>query len=219
MSAAVDVSDASGVAVLILGGCGFVGRHLVQLLLKAAPAAKIRVVDKIMPMMANLSPEHKAAFENPAVEFKQADLSRQAGVDKAFEGCEFRYVFNLTYDRVEYAQTDEVYQQQVVDVSTRAGMMAAQRGVARFVELSTAQVYEPTDKPGTESGSKLKPWTKQVSDAAAPSNALAIHDSRATQRLLTGQRHRLRFSPSPLTATATALFLLTLPAGHVQAAR
>ena len=111
---------ASGLDVLILGGCGFVGRHLVALLVKEAPEVRIRVVDKLLPAMAFLAPDHKAAFESPAVEYKQANLNSQAGLEKAFEGRAFRYVFNLTYDAVTYGQTDEVYKQIVLDVSTRA---------------------------------------------------------------------------------------------------
>lgn len=149
-------------AVLILGGCGHVGRHLVELLVKKACCQKIRVVDKVMPMMANLAPDHKAAFESPLVEFKQADLSRQTGVDKAFDGIAFTFVFNLTFDAIKSGLDDATYQQLVVDVSTRCGMAAAQRGAARFVDLSTAQVYEPSDKGSPEKGGKLKPWTKQA---------------------------------------------------------
>ena len=48
--------------------------------------ARIRVVDRTMPAMAFLAPVHKAAFAAPEVEYKQADLTRQAGVDKAFTG-------------------------------------------------------------------------------------------------------------------------------------
>ena len=41
------------------------------------------------------------------------------------------------------------------------GMAAKQQGVLRFVELSTAQVYDSKDKASAESAD-LKPWTKQV---------------------------------------------------------
>ena len=149
-----------GQAVLLLGGCGFVGRHLVALLVKAG-VAKIRVVDKLMPAMAFLTPEHKEAFAMPAVEYKQADISKPAGVDKAFEGGGFDFVFNLTYDAITYGETDEVYQQRIVDVVTRVGMAAKQHGVKRFVDLSTAQVYDSKEKASDESAT-LKPWTKQA---------------------------------------------------------
>lgn len=155
-----DASAAESGGALVLGGCGFVGRHLVALLVEKG--VRVRVADKTLPVMANLAPEHQAAFDSPLVQFKQADLSRQAGVDKAYEGGGFSLVFNLTYDYVTYGQADEVYQQHVVDSSTKLGMAAAACGVKRFVELSTAQVYEANDKAAAEAGSKLKPWTKQA---------------------------------------------------------
>ena len=159
-AASAAMTDAASTSVLILGGCGFVGRHLVALLVQKG-VGRIRVVDKLMPSMANLAPDHKAAFAAPAVEYKQADLSRQTGVDKAFDGT-FTHVFNLTFDSVKFGDSDEVYQQFVVDVATRCATAAAQRNVARFVDLSTAQVYEPSDKGSAETGAKLKPWTKQA---------------------------------------------------------
>ena len=91
-------------SVLILGGCGFVGRHLVALLVgeKEGVIGKIRVVDKLMPSMAHLAPAHVKAYGSPLVEFRQCDLSREAGVTKAFEteGV-WTHVFNLTFDAVK----------------------------------------------------------------------------------------------------------------------
>ena len=95
------------------------------------------------------------------VEFKQADLSRQAGVDRAFEGHTFKYIFNLTYDGTPFGQSEEVYQQRVLEVSKLLGGAAAKHGTRRFVELSTAQVYEPNEKAAVE-GANTKPWTKQA---------------------------------------------------------
>ena len=49
-------------SALILGGCGFVGRNLVQHLVEKKLCSKIKVVDRTMPAMAFLSDVHKAAF-------------------------------------------------------------------------------------------------------------------------------------------------------------
>ena len=57
---------------LVLGGVGFIGRNLVQHLVENDLASKIRVVDKVLPPTAFLSPSQKAAFEK--VEFKQGNL-------------------------------------------------------------------------------------------------------------------------------------------------
>ena len=120
--------------VLILGGCGFVGRHLVYKLVKEELCGKIRVVDKRPPSMANLSPEQKAAFDSSAVEFKQADLSRQTGVDKAFVGVEFTHVFNLTFDAVKFGEADEV---SIRDVALM---------IAEAMEIDMKQVKFDTSK-------------------------------------------------------------------------
>lgn len=156
------VEDAEKPNVLVLGCCGFVGRNLVAMLVGKELCAKIRVVDKTMPALAFMCDAHKAAFEAPVVEFKHADLSRQQGVDKAFDGESFKYVFNLTYDGIPFGQGDEIYEQRVTMPSRLCGAAAATHtGLGCFVELSTAQVYEPNEKAAAE-GSKTKPWTRQA---------------------------------------------------------
>ncbi len=45
-----------------------------------------------------------------------------------------------------------------LNVSVSCAREAAQRGVSRFIEVSTAQVYEAGKKPSKEDG-KYKPWT------------------------------------------------------------
>lgn len=57
---------------LVLGGVGFIGRNLVQYLVEQDLASKIRVIDKVLPATAFLTPAQKAAFEK--VEFKQGNL-------------------------------------------------------------------------------------------------------------------------------------------------
>jgi len=145
--------------VLILGGVGFIGRNLVHYLVKNDLAAKIRVIDKVLPATAFLSAEHTASFENPIVEYKQASLTQQASVDKAFtlEGGKFNYVFNLAAE-TKYGQTDEVYEQKVFDVVVKVGEAAKKHGVDKFVEVSTAQVYQPHSKASKENA-KIEPWT------------------------------------------------------------
>jgi len=160
MSSSADAKPADGKpSVLVLGGCGFVGRNLVAMLVHRGLCSHIRVVDKLMPAMGFFAPPHQEAFDSPVVAFKQGDLSRDAAVAKAFDGASFDFVFNLTFDGVPFGQPDEVYEQRILAVSTKCGAAAAKAGVRRFIELSTAQVYDPGEKASTET-SKLKPWTK-----------------------------------------------------------
>jgi nucleoside-diphosphate-sugar epimerase len=144
--------------VLILGGCGFIGRHLVHYLVSQSLCAHIRVADKVMPIMSYLSPELEKSYES--VEFKQADLSQDAHVTRAFDdkNGSWDMVINLAAE-TRYGQDEKVYTEKVVGIVKKCAAEAAKRGVKRWVEVSTAQVYEEGKKPSKEDG-KCKPWTK-----------------------------------------------------------
>jgi len=146
--------------VLVLGGLGFLGRNLVEYLTDKNLTNKIRVADKGLPALAGLSQKHAALFESDAVEFKQANLAREAMVNKVFDdgGLKWDFVFNLAGE-TKYSQTDEVYKENIIDVSVTCGKAAAKRGVQRYIEVSTAQVYDAGKKASTETD-KTKPWTK-----------------------------------------------------------
>jgi len=145
--------------VIVLGGCGFIGRNLVQYLVENGLVSKIRVADKVLPDLAGLSKKQQEIFKGDTVEFKQANLAREAMVNKVFDETEGKwdFVFNLAGE-TKYSQTKEVYKENIVDVSTTCGKAAAKAGVKRYVEVSTAQVYDADKKPSTEA-SKIKPWT------------------------------------------------------------
>jgi len=142
--------------VLVLGGVGFIGRNFVQYLVENNLASKIRVADKMLPALAGLSETQKAIFSQ--VDFKQSNLARQATIEKVFEDdAPFDYVFNLAGE-TKYSQDDAIYQENIIDVSVRCGTEAAKRGVKKFVEVSTAQVYDSQSKARKEDA-KIKPWT------------------------------------------------------------
>lgn len=95
--------------VLVLGGVGFIGRNLVTHIVQNNLASFVRVADKVLPATAFLGAGHAAAFENPIVEYKQCNLSTEAGVNKAYQldSGNFDVVFNLAAE-TKYGQTDEV---------------------------------------------------------------------------------------------------------------
>jgi len=142
--------------IIVLGGCGFIGRNLVQYLVEKDLASKVRVADKVLPALAGLSEAQKEIFSK--IDFKQVNLSRAQTINKVFDDdAGWDFVFNLAGE-TKYSQADAVYQENIIDVSVTCANEAAKRGVKRFVEVSTAQVYDSGDKPRKESA-KLKPWT------------------------------------------------------------
>jgi len=145
--------------VLVLGGVGFVGRNMVKFLVDNQLAGKIRVVDKVLPSTAFLGQDHQLAFNHPSVEYLQGNLTSPASIAKVFtlEGGKFNIVFNLAAE-TKYGQTDAVYAEKVLDLSVKVATEAVKQKVDRFVEVSTAQVYEAGKKSSKES-SKTDPWT------------------------------------------------------------
>jgi len=147
--------------VLVLGGLGFIGRNFVEYLVTNNLAGKIRVADKGLPELVGLSKKQMEIIKNKdIVDFKQLNLAREAMVNKAFDDGETKWniVVNLAGE-TKYSQTDEVYKENIIDVATTCANAAAKRGVDRYIEVSTAQVYDSGKKPSSEED-KLKPWTK-----------------------------------------------------------
>jgi len=150
----------------VLGGVGQVGRNFVKYCVDNSLCSFIRVADKQLPVTSYFSPACKEAFES--VEFVQSDLTKPGHLDRVFKDTskagapvKFDYVFNLAAE-TKYGQPEEAYQSKCSDLSFGCATRAKQMGVARFIEVSTAHVYESqARKPATEEN-KIKPWTVQA---------------------------------------------------------
>jgi len=145
--------------VLILGGVGFIGRNLVKYLVDKDLSSEIRVLDKLPTSLAFFSEEHKKAFADSRVTTKQANLCSPQSIEKCFarEDGKWDVVINLAAE-TKYGQTEEVYKEKVLDVVKKCTDEAKKIGVLKWIEVSTAQVYEAGGKPSKEEG-KIAPWT------------------------------------------------------------
>jgi len=147
--------------VLILGGVGFIGRHIVSYLFNNKLASRVCVSDKMLHMIAGLSEAEKAIYENKEfLTFKQADLAGSAHVDKVFEhdGGNWHYVINCAAV-TKYSQGKEVYEANIVQVAKLTAAAALKHKCKRYIHVSTAQVYNPPSKAAAKETSELKPWT------------------------------------------------------------
>ncbi|PNS20402.1 hypothetical protein CAC42_5852 [Sphaceloma murrayae] len=160
------MSDAAGQsskpAVLIIGGLGYIGRFLAHYIHTNSLASTLRIVDKQLPQLALLAPEHLPACSDP--HFLQADASRPQALSRIFDlpsGRQFDYVFNCGGE-TRYSQEDEVYKARSHALSLTIGREAAKRNIKSFVELSTAQVYDPKRDPPRKETDKLKPTSRQA---------------------------------------------------------
>ncbi|GAM85968.1 hypothetical protein ANO11243_039780 [Dothideomycetidae sp. 11243] len=144
-------------SVLIVGGLGYIGRFLAHYIHANDFASTLRIVDKQLPQLALLSPEHTACCSEP--NFVQADASRVQSLGRIFDlpsGGEFDYVFNCGGE-TRYSQEDEVYKARSHALSMNIGREAARRKVKVFVELSTGQVYDAKRDPPRKESDKVKP--------------------------------------------------------------
>lgn len=146
--------------VLILGGCGFIGRHLVDYLVSNELAEVIKVVDKTPPQMAWLNQRHTAAFASPNVEYCSANLINPASCQNAFKTDDpsgWDYVINCAAE-TKPSQTDAVYQEGIVKLAVNCANEAVKYRAKRFVELSTGSMCSSEKIPQTED-CPVEPWT------------------------------------------------------------
>lgn len=143
--------------VLIVGGLGFIGRHLALHIHQNNLASELRIVDKVLPQLAWLAPEFEEACSQE--KFVQADASREQSYPRIFDradGKQFDYVFNCAGD-LRPQQPEEVYQFRNHALSMGLSKEVAKRGIRVYVETSTAMVYKGGSKPSKEDDKK-RPW-------------------------------------------------------------
>ena len=121
-------------------------------------ASKIRVADKAIPDTAFVSDYYLEYFKHPSVERVQCNLANETSAQKAFKGEHFDYIINLAAE-TKYGQDDKVYEEHILTLATNVGRLASDHKPEKFIQFSTAQVYEPSSKAAKENA-KIKPWTR-----------------------------------------------------------
>lgn len=157
---AAGAGDVSKPRVVILGGCGFIGRNLVQYLIENDLVSAVRVVDKVPPQTAWLNNKHQQLFSIPKVQFTSANLINPASCQSALsveEDGGWDYVINCACE-TKSGQTDPVYKEGILKLSLNCATEAAKLNVKRFVEVSSGHMCSSNKVPHKEDG-KLEPWT------------------------------------------------------------
>jgi len=138
---------------------GYIGRFLAHHIHSNSLASTLRIVDKQLPQLAQLAPEHVAACSGS--NFLQADASKPQSLERIFSlpgGGSFDYIFNCGGE-TRYSHDDQVYKARSHALSLTIGAEAARRHCRAYIELSTGQVYESRREPRKESD-KTKPGIK-----------------------------------------------------------
>ncbi|CAH1118804.1 unnamed protein product [Phaedon cochleariae] len=146
--------------VLVLGGCGFIGRNLVSYLVNENLVSLLRIVDKVPPQVAWLNTIHGEAFNNSLVDFKSANLINPESCKNAFQtsdGSTWDIVVNCAGE-TKSGQTDPVYNEGILKLSLNCANEAALQQVKHYVELSSGNMYSSEKLPHKEDG-PVDPWT------------------------------------------------------------
>jgi nucleoside-diphosphate-sugar epimerase len=130
--------------------------------LNATGTVKITAVDKLIPQTSYMSPEMQNIYTtSPNVKLIQADLKSDYGVKKVFidNDPQYDYIVNLCGE-TRFGQSEQDYKMKCVDTCKKCMLAATnQKNLKMWIEVSTAQVYEPQKKPVNEKGN-IAPFTK-----------------------------------------------------------
>lgn len=122
--------------VVVTGGCGFIGSHLVDACL--ARGYETRVIDDLsVGRLANLA--HHG--DHPKLSILQADVADRAAIEPVFAGAD--WVFHLAgrADIVPSIQMPEVYHRANVDGTVAVLEASRAHGVDRFVYAASSSCY------------------------------------------------------------------------------
>jgi UDP-glucose 4-epimerase len=146
--------EAEGNNILVTGGAGFIGSHLIYRLMNAG--AKVKVLDNL----SNGSLENIGAWLNtPSFKFLNGDLLKKADAARAVKGC--RTVFHLAANPEVWLSSvapDVHFEQNVVATYTLLEAFRASTAAEYFVFTSSSTVYgDASEIPTPEDYTPLEP--------------------------------------------------------------
>lgn len=158
-----------GAKVLVTGGAGFIGSHLVEALV---PLCDVVVLDNLSSgCRENLQP-HLDAGRVPLVE---GDVCDKAAVARAIRGCSVVFHCAVQCLRVSFEDPDLVHEVNATGTLNLC-RAALQENVQRFVYVSSSEVYGTATAVPMQESHPLQPTTPYgASKLAGEMYALTFH--------------------------------------------
>ncbi len=156
--------------LLVTGGAGFIGSHLVDRLLAADPA-RVVVIDNFNDFY---DPQIKRAnvaahLRHPAYRLVEADISDYAALKRVFAEESFEAIIHLAARagvRPSLA-APRAYQETNIAGTVNLLELAQRNGIGRFIFGSSSSVYGPTAEPPFREDAPLSPISPYAATKAA----------------------------------------------------
>ncbi|KAJ2546489.1 hypothetical protein EV175_005581 [Coemansia sp. RSA 1933] len=169
---------------LVFGCANFYGRALIQHLCaerdRVAVDHKeswtIRGVDKVLPRLASFPEDTLRLYESfdyRMGNLRSAEFLEQAFKDNSNDGGAWDYVFDFAPE-YKFGQSEQVYEQDVFQISVRIAQLAQRVGAKLLVHLSTAHIFKTDGDSNTRHGED---------DALEAPNSLVRWHVRAEEEL------------------------------------
>ncbi|KII60681.1 hypothetical protein RF11_11777 [Thelohanellus kitauei] len=123
----------------ILGGCGFIGRNIVEKLVEDSSCTKIIVCDKRRPEMSWLTPHQTECFSNPRVIYKQINLANEKSVSDFFDEHPCDIMINSASE-TRQLPCYETYEENIFHLGMVVAKQAAKMGCKKFIQITSARV-------------------------------------------------------------------------------
>jgi UDP-glucose 4-epimerase len=126
----------SGSTILVTGGAGFIGSHLVEALLLSGPK-KIIIIDNLIRGSLN---NIKSFIENPVIEFHEADIRNTQLLEECISKSD--YIFHMAALRINACAANpregfDVMLKSTFDIAE----LAAKHKIKKVIYSSSASVY------------------------------------------------------------------------------
>lgn len=156
--------------LLVTGGAGFIGSHLVDRLLAADPA-RLVVIDNFNDFY---DPQVKRAnvaahLQHPAYRLVEADISDYAALKGVFAEENFDAIIHLAARAGVRPSLSEprAYQETNIAGTVNLLELAQRNGIGRFIFGSSSSVYGPTAEPPFREDAPLSPISPYAATKAA----------------------------------------------------